>query len=309
MLTVYTSTFCRPDYVQLLAFALQRTLTEPYRFVVYVHPEGLVRDWHGVDEIVFGKEEGYGAFSEILESMSGPSVVMHDDMIPVLPWSQASFPHTDVIRFGGHTLRYHANGLSDPVPMLRATRAWQPSDCPPEWPQYLRDAAGAARAEIMLGGIFLHIDKGTLYHPSSLLNAAKPALVSAICAHLQCELPDPLTDDELAVHPGIRGGVPVDGPPKPKRLVMTKEAGPELSIVQKAKNFAASAARHIAAGAPQASEEEVARRFAICEQCEHFDGKACRQCGCPVVKQKKFLSKLSWANESCPVGKWGPVSG
>lgn len=76
------------------------------------------------------------------------------------------------------------------------------------------------------------------------------------------------------------------------------------TLLQKASNFAASAARHVAAGMPQASDEEVARRFAICEACEHFDGKACRKCGCPVVRERKFLSKLSWANESCPVGKW-----
>jgi hypothetical protein len=97
---------------------------------------------------------------------------------------------------------------------------------------------------------------------------------------------------------GDRITVDVDHPAYPRR------AKPGVSLVTKAKNFAASAARHIAAGAPQASEEEVARRFAICEGCEHFDGKACRQCGCPVVREKKFLSKLSWANEKCPVGKW-----
>lgn len=79
-----------------------------------------------------------------------------------------------------------------------------------------------------------------------------------------------------------------------------------LTLLAKARNFAISAARHVAAGAPQATDEEVARRFTICEGCEHFDGKACRKCGCPVVREKKFLSKLSWANEKCPVGKWGP---
>jgi hypothetical protein len=81
-----------------------------------------------------------------------------------------------------------------------------------------------------------------------------------------------------------------------------------LSMLQKVRNFASSAAKHVAAGMPQATEEEVARRFAICQGCEHFDGKACRQCGCPVVREKKFLSKLSWANESCPVGKWGAAA-
>jgi hypothetical protein len=88
-----------------------------------------------------------------------------------------------------------------------------------------------------------------------------------------------------------------------------RAAKPGVSLITKARNFAASAARHIAAGAPQATDEQVAERFAICEGCEHFDGRACKKCGCPVVREKKFLSKLSWANESCPVGKWGPVSG
>jgi hypothetical protein len=101
---------------------------------------------------------------------------------------------------------------------------------------------------------------------------------------------------------GDRITVDVDHPAYPSH------PKPGVSLLQKAANFAASAARHVAAGMPQASEEEVARRFAICEGCEHFDGRACKQCGCPVVRQKQFLSKLSWANESCPVGKWGPVS-
>ena len=83
---------------------------------------------------------------------------------------------------------------------------------------------------------------------------------------------------------------------------------PGVTLLGKAKNFATSAARHVAAGMPQASDEDVAARFAICQQCEHYDGKACRKCGCPVVREKRFLSKLSWANESCPVGKWGPTT-
>jgi len=88
----------------------------------------------------------------------------------------------------------------------------------------------------------------------------------------------------------------------------SSRTAPQPSLATKAANFAASAAKHVAAGMPQATEEQVAARFAICQACEHFDGAACRQCGCPVVRKKKFLSKLSWAGESCPVGKWGPVS-
>jgi len=78
------------------------------------------------------------------------------------------------------------------------------------------------------------------------------------------------------------------------------------SLAQKAVNFAIAAAKHVAAGAPMASDEEVARRFAICQQCQHFDGKACDRCGCPVVRERQYVSKLSWSDQSCPVGKWGP---
>jgi len=80
------------------------------------------------------------------------------------------------------------------------------------------------------------------------------------------------------------------------------------SVFIRATNFAASAARHLAAGMPRATEKQVAERFAICQTCEHFDGKACRQCGCPVVRARQYVSKLSWADSECPVGKWGPVS-
>lgn len=81
-----------------------------------------------------------------------------------------------------------------------------------------------------------------------------------------------------------------------------------VSMVRKAVNFAAAAARHLAAGAPMASEEEVARRFAICQGCEHYNGKSCNKCGCPVNRERAYMSKLSWSDQSCPVGKWGPAA-
>ena len=81
------------------------------------------------------------------------------------------------------------------------------------------------------------------------------------------------------------------------------------SLLTKAANFAASAAKHIAAGAPRCTQEQVDARFAICQTCPHYDGKACRLCGCPVVREQAYISKLSWAGEKCPVGKWGPVTG
>jgi hypothetical protein len=85
-------------------------------------------------------------------------------------------------------------------------------------------------------------------------------------------------------------------------------ARPGLSAVQKAVNFATSAARHVAAGAPRCTEEQVAARHAICSTCEFLKNGSCEKCGCPVVRERAYISKLSWAGESCPAGKWGPVS-
>ena len=77
-------------------------------------------------------------------------------------------------------------------------------------------------------------------------------------------------------------------------------------LLERMGNFATSAARHVAAGAPRCTDEQVAARHAICSGCEYFDGKACTKCGCPVSRERTYISKLSWAGESCPVGKWGP---
>lgn len=202
MLTVYTSTCCRPDYVQLLACALSRTLTEPYRFVVVVHPGGLRRAWSGVDEVIDGTASGYQAWADILPMIAGPSVIVHDDCVPVLPWSCESFPGQHVMRFAGHTLQYHADTFKPPAAVMRATRLASQSDCPPEWPAGLCRAASDSNAESLLGGVFLHIDKGTIGHPSCQANASKPALVAAIADHLGCDVPAALTQAELKAHPG-----------------------------------------------------------------------------------------------------------
>jgi hypothetical protein len=77
------------------------------------------------------------------------------------------------------------------------------------------------------------------------------------------------------------------------------------SFLTKVKNFAIASAKHIAAGAPMASDEEIIRRHDICLGCEFLKDNACTKCGCPVVRNKQYVSKLSWADSACPVGKWG----
>jgi hypothetical protein len=81
-----------------------------------------------------------------------------------------------------------------------------------------------------------------------------------------------------------------------------------LSWAQKAKNFAVASSQHVAAGMPMCSEDEIIRRHDICLGCEFFKENSCIKCGCPVVRDKKFISKLAWADQSCPIGKWGAVT-
>jgi hypothetical protein len=99
-------------------------------------------------------------------------------------------------------------------------------------------------------------------------------------------------------------------PAYPRQARPVESAGDvvRLSLLDKAKNFAASAVQHIAAGLPATPAAEIDRRFAICQGCEFYDGTSCQKCGCPIVRESKFISKLAWADQSCPEGKWGPVA-
>jgi hypothetical protein len=76
-------------------------------------------------------------------------------------------------------------------------------------------------------------------------------------------------------------------------------------VLTKAKNFAIAAAQHVAAGMPIASDAEIIRRHDICLGCEHLQDNACTKCGCPILRVAGYVSKLSWADSECPVGKWG----
>lgn len=90
----------------------------------------------------------------------------------------------------------------------------------------------------------------------------------------------------------------------PCRLVAN--CHPLPTFAQKLKNFATSAVNHVKAGMPMCTEEQVQRRYDICLGCQFFKDGACQKCGCPLVRERKFISKLSWAHEKCPIGKWGP---
>ena len=95
-----------------------------------------------------------------------------------------------------------------------------------------------------------------------------------------------------------------DAVPEPHQSeeMPTREAP---NFLDKLRNFATAAAGHVAAGMPMASDEEIIRRHDICLGCEHLVDNACTQCGCPVARVRGYVSKLSWADSECPVGKWG----
>lgn len=81
----------------------------------------------------------------------------------------------------------------------------------------------------------------------------------------------------------------------------------EPTLMQKAKSATYSALEWARAGFPVVSDEEYAKREAICLACPFFDASAffgdgkCTQCGCD------FKLKSKMATEKCPEGKWGPA--
>jgi len=100
--------------------------------------------------------------------------------------------------------------------------------------------------------------------------------------------------------PGFTPPAPPPAEPPPD---LTRTDAP--SFLTKVKNFAVASAKHVAAGMPMASDDEIIRRHDICLGCEFLKDNACLKCGCPIARAKQYVSKLSWADSECPVGKWG----
>lgn len=86
-----------------------------------------------------------------------------------------------------------------------------------------------------------------------------------------------------------------------------REENDAPSFAKKLQNFAKATAQHVAAGMPMCSEEEIIQRHNICLGCEFFKEDTCTKCGCPLIRTKQFVSKLAWADQECPVGKWGKI--
>lgn len=90
-----------------------------------------------------------------------------------------------------------------------------------------------------------------------------------------------------------------------KNSLSRSDEDTSLSFSQKIFNFASAVASHVSNGMPRCSEEQIIKRHDICRGCEFFKDDTCEKCGCPLSRNQQYVSKLAWADQECPVGKWG----
>jgi hypothetical protein len=76
------------------------------------------------------------------------------------------------------------------------------------------------------------------------------------------------------------------------------------------KTFLKSLIFHIYAGSPKSTQEQILDRYKICISCDEYNlsKSECGICGCAISKKSKFLNKLAWADQECPIGKWKKIS-
>lgn len=77
---------------------------------------------------------------------------------------------------------------------------------------------------------------------------------------------------------------------------------------QKIKNSASELKPEDADESAMCSEDQILHRYSVCGACEFFDNNTCSKCGCLLSRNKIYMSKLAWKNESCPIGLWSKIS-
>lgn len=80
--------------------------------------------------------------------------------------------------------------------------------------------------------------------------------------------------------------------------------------IQKIKTFIKSLFFHVWAGFPKSTQQQINERYNICLACDMYNAKdsTCMMCGCNVNQKKIFMNKLAWADQSCPLQKWGKLN-
>jgi hypothetical protein len=131
------------------------------------------------------------------------------------------------------------------------------------------------------------------------------------CPH--CEQPLRVRPDELAA---FRAGGRFTRQCRRKIEPTAELQGPGL--IRKGANFAGAAAKHVLTGSRRATQDEIDARQAICIACPSKlyqpdptspGTGTCTHpsCGCPITRQSRWKSKLSWAESKCPMEHWGAI--
>jgi len=96
-----------------------------------------------------------------------------------------------------------------------------------------------------------------------------------------------------------------------------RAAGPSSpGTPKKLLNFTRAAIGHYLAGSPTCTQEEIEARLAICRGCALYaatpgddSSGTCTHvgCGCSLSSQRRYLNKLAWADQACPLEKWPAI--
>lgn len=75
------------------------------------------------------------------------------------------------------------------------------------------------------------------------------------------------------------------------------------------KTFIKSLFWHIYSGSPKSTQLEIYSRHNICINCDSYNKtkKQCDVCGCSINNKRIFMNKLAWADQECPLNKWGKI--
>lgn len=124
----------------------------------------------------------------------------------------------------------------------------------------------------------------------------------------------------------VSKGVTEDGVPythtrrKLKGSQRVETRGP--SMFQKGINFGKALLKHVLNGSPRSTSEAILKRLEVCQSCpmykvlpekkipkhlQHLTVGTCmhKSCGCYLHKAEVFPNKLAWADQECPLQKWG----
>lgn len=79
--------------------------------------------------------------------------------------------------------------------------------------------------------------------------------------------------------------------------------------LSKVKRFINALIWHISLGSPKSKQHQINTRYSLCIVCDSFDHKnsCCMECGCLISNKKRFMNKLAWADQKCPLGKWNSL--